>query len=415
MHDWPALLREAQFLCAGTCDDTALMHALGAHDPDLVLVWRPPSHQPMLDALAGGASDGCAWLVCSDLDDGAQAIERAVQAGVHAWMAIDATPPAPHRLRSALCFALACARQQALVQAQLAEARGRLDERKWVERAKGVLMQARRIGEDEAFRLLRDASMHAQLRVGEVSRAVIDAARVAEGVNRAGQLRMLSQRLVRLAAQRLARIDTASATAALASNSERVTQTLDGLLQGASGGAVQQLEVVRVAWQALHALLRQRGASAANLAAADAAAESLLDAAEGLTAALQAQGGRRAVQIVNLCGRQRMRAQRIAKDVLLGVLLAGEAAAAARTRAERTAVQFEQTLAELEQAPLTSASIRAGLAAAREEWLRMQHGIRGAATVEGRTALAASSERLLEHFEALTNAYETSLQVILGG
>ena len=45
----------------------------------------------------------------------------------------------------------------------------------------------------------------ANLKLAEVSRSVIDAARWAEAVNRAGQLRMLSQRLVALAAQRLAR------------------------------------------------------------------------------------------------------------------------------------------------------------------------------------------------------------------
>jgi hypothetical protein len=75
--------------------------------------------------------------------------------------------------------------------------RTRMDERKWVDRAKGLLMSARGIGEDEAFGLLRGAAMHANLRLGEVSRSVIEAAQWADAINRAGQLRMLSQRLVR--------------------------------------------------------------------------------------------------------------------------------------------------------------------------------------------------------------------------
>ena len=74
----------------------------------------------------------------------------------------------------------------------------RFAERKLVDRAKGILMRARQVSEDEAFRVLRAASMHSNQRVGQVSQHVIDAARFAEAVNRAGQLRMLSQRLVKL-------------------------------------------------------------------------------------------------------------------------------------------------------------------------------------------------------------------------
>jgi AmiR/NasT family two-component response regulator len=385
-----------------------LVHRLAVDAPDLVVCRLREVDAATFDALAG-AGAGCTRVVFTD--DGADAaLERALDAGVHAWEVGDY---APERLAAVLRLARARARRDAAARAELAQARVALDERKWIDRAKGVLMNARRIGEEEAFVLLRNASMHAQLRVGEVSRAVIEAAQAADAVNRAGQLRMLSQRLVRLAAQRVGRIDARAAAAALDSSCERVQATLAGL-QAAPDAAARELDAVCNAWSALAPLLRER-ASARQLAAADAAAQRLLGAAEDLTAALEAHGGRWAVQIVNLCGRQRMRAQRIAKDMLLAVLLQGEAATAARARAEQTAHEFEHTLAELERAPLTSATIRDGLAAARDEWQRMQHGIRAVATPEGRSALAASSERLLEHFEALTAAYETSLQVILGG
>jgi hypothetical protein len=66
------------------------------------------------------------------------------------------------------------------------------EERTLVDRAKGILMKAGGLSEDEAFRILRSASQRNQRRVGQVSRRLIDAARAAEAVNRAGQLRMLS-------------------------------------------------------------------------------------------------------------------------------------------------------------------------------------------------------------------------------
>ena len=61
-------------------------------------------------------------------------------------------------------------------------------------------LRAGRLPEDEAFRILRSASQRDQRRVGQVARRLIDAARGAEAVNRAGQLRMLSQRIVKLQA-----------------------------------------------------------------------------------------------------------------------------------------------------------------------------------------------------------------------
>ena len=45
------------------------------------------------------------------------------------------------------------------VRGELLKARAQLDERRWVDRAKGVLMQSRDLSEEEAFRLLRGAAM----------------------------------------------------------------------------------------------------------------------------------------------------------------------------------------------------------------------------------------------------------------
>ncbi len=85
-----------------------------------------------------------------------------------------------------------------LLRQELAEVRTRFDERKLVDRAKGILMGARQLREEEAFRALRNAAMASKQRIGQVSQMVIDSARYAEAMNRAGQLRMLSQRLVKL-------------------------------------------------------------------------------------------------------------------------------------------------------------------------------------------------------------------------
>jgi len=293
---------------------------------------------------------------------------------------------------------------------ELESLRTRMDERKWVDRAKGLLMSARGIGEDEAFGLLRGAAMHANLRLGEVSRSVIEAAQWADAINRAGQLRMLSQRLVRVAAQLLGGIDAQRARLLRTQSAERVQQNLDHLAAlGLGAAGAQALGDAQAAWSGLAAALAARP-SAAGLADIDQRAEVLLRAAEALTEALETSGARRALRIVNICGRQRMRAQRLAKDALLAAALKEKAANA---RLVPTMAEFEAALLELEHAPLSTAEIRAALASARDEWLRLVGGVQALDSADGRATLVRSSDALVDTFERLTASYEHSLQVIM--
>jgi hypothetical protein len=336
-----------------------------------------------------------------------------VTAGLAGWWPSAVLDDA-EALRTALAADHARWQRASELRAELARARGQLDERKWVDRAKGVLMSARGIGEDEAFRLLRGAAMHANLRVGEVSRSVIEASQWAEAINRAGQLRMLSQRLVKLAAQRLAGIDPRRARTLQEEAAQRVQDNLDHLNQSTLLASAPQpvgdaMAAAGQAWSELQRALALRQ-SPQTLAESDRCAMTLLSAAEALTEALEQGGERRALRLVNLCGRQRMRVQRVAKDALLAALL-GEPG-----RREALAPlldEFGATLQELERAPLTSAETREALTNARDEWLRLLRGADAADRAEGRALLAASSDALLDAFDRLTASYERSLQVIM--
>ena len=55
----------------------------------------------------------------------------------------------------------------------LATANLRLEERKLVERAKGLLMKARGLDEDAAYRALRSMAMEQNRRIGEVARSIL--------------------------------------------------------------------------------------------------------------------------------------------------------------------------------------------------------------------------------------------------
>ncbi|MDM0016275.1 ANTAR domain-containing protein [Variovorax saccharolyticus] len=372
-----------------------------------VLLWQPvPVPGSLLEALQtwAGAPPCALSLASGPLDADTHA--RLVALGVHAWAPMDALD-APS-LDALLARARARWQREAALRTELEAFRTRLDERKWIDRAKGLLMSARGIDEDQAFGLLRGAAMHANLRLGEVSRSVLEAAQWADAINRAGQLRMLSQRLVRVAAQGLAGIDARRARVLRTQSAERVQHNLDHLATLALGQAGNAaLARVRSAWQDLEKALSARPAA---LAAIDARAEALLAAAEVLTETLEASGARRALRIVNICGRQRMRAQRLAKDALLASMLPS---ADSQQRLAATMDEFEAALRELEAAPLSSPEIRAALAIARDEWLHLMGGVRGLDSAEGRASLVRASDALVDTFERLTASYEHSLQVIM--
>ena len=318
------------------------------------------------------------------------------------------------QLRQLLPRARARFQRDQRLRRELVSAHARLDERKWVDRAKGVLMSARHLSEPDAFALLRTASMQANLRVGEVSRAVIEAAEAADAVNRAGQLRMLSQRMVKSLALVQLGVERGAAEAQLQESAERAQANVERLDNLALEGAVLSLrQGTAAAWQGLQAAIRD-GSGVVDLAAVDGRAAQLLDQAEHLTDALQELSGRRSLQVVNLAGRQRMLSQRVAKQSLLAGCLSGPAGDAAAAAAMASVAEFDAALAQLERSPLAGDEIRATLAVARGQWQRLLEGVRGASAREGRVTLARESEALLQSFERLTSLYEHSMQVLLG-
>ncbi len=411
-----ALPRELQALGyrrLGTCAVPELVRQAVALAPELVICALPAGDQTLWSALAElQAAAPRPVLVIGDAPV-AETLQRALEAGVHGWAHGDARGA---QLAAELRLTHARFTHEATLRAALADAQARLDERKWVERAKGVLMAARQIGEDDAFRLLRGASMHTNLRVGEVSRSVIEAAQLADAVNRAGQLRMLSQRMVRLLAQCAAGVEPRRSRELLDEAQQRVRDNLERLqalpatLTSATADGLALADTA-TAWAGLQPLLAGMPKPDA-LLDADAQAEALLACAETLTAAIEGASGRHGIHIVNVSGRQRMLVQRLAKDALLDALLDD---AAARARVELCAAEFSQALDLLDRAPLSSAEIRVTLATARTEWQRLLQALLDTRSKSGRQALARGSDSLLALFERLTELYERSLQVIMGG
>lgn len=372
--------------------------------PDVVVCYE--SHPgDALFAIAAALRDAAPRpFVLFTAEPDVEAIERAAAAGIHAYV-VDGY--APGRLRSVIHVAQARFRHDQALRAELADLSDRFTERKLVDRAKGILMRVRNLPEEEAFRVLRSAAMGSKQRLGQVARQVIDATRYAEAVNRAGQLRMLSQRIVKLHAQDCAGIEARAARALLQASAAQAEANLASLGRSLSRATFGDLlEGVLDAWAALKAAL-QEPPGTAGLGAVDALAERLLVQAEALTRNLETAGFAAALRVVNVSGRQRMLSQRMAKGALLSTLLPRPDEAAVLRRAE---ADFDQGLAFLSAAPLSTAEIQAVMAEATAAWSAFRVALRAPAA--SGPEIAALSETLLARFTDLTALYEQGIQAL---
>lgn len=402
----------------GVTDDCGnLVHDAVRHAPDVVLVAPMRPADALLQALA--ALDEALprpVLVFTGNDDPAL-MARALEAGVSAWVV---NGYAAARLPALVQLAQARFLREQALRAQWRDAEQRLAERKAVERAKGILARARAVSDDDAFAMLRAASMHTNQRLEAVSRQVIASAQLAEAVNRAGQLRMLSQRMVKLYLLRLANPRTTAQDALLADSVARVGANLAWLDKAAPRlPPIDRSAQVAPIWAALEADLRERP-SPARARAVDTGAEQLLQEAEQLTAALQAAGAVATLQVLNVAGRQRMLSQRFAKLALMS-LLDRDAAPDAHDAA-RVAVQgdFERAMAYLNGLPLSTADIRSALVDATRDWQLLLAAAPQGQRPAGRDlrarldTVAQASEALLATFDHLTTQYERSMQMLMG-
>ena len=64
----------------------------------------------------------------------------------------------------------------ARLQGELDQAKDALQERKIIDRAKGVLMKAKKLSEEDAYALLRKTAMNEHKKIAEIAQSVVTAA-----------------------------------------------------------------------------------------------------------------------------------------------------------------------------------------------------------------------------------------------
>jgi two-component system, response regulator / RNA-binding antiterminator len=100
-------------------------------------------------------------------------IEAAVEAGVSAYV-VDGLKK--ERVKPILDMAVSRFNAFSKLQRELAEAKSALEERKTIERAKGILMKMRGLTEEEAFTLIRQTAMNEKKKMSEIAQSVVTAA-----------------------------------------------------------------------------------------------------------------------------------------------------------------------------------------------------------------------------------------------
>ncbi|RZL35662.1 MAG: ANTAR domain-containing protein [Rubrivivax sp.] len=373
-----------------------------AEGPALGVLWCP-DRTALAQLLHSKQAFGLPALLLSPPPEPAERLALLAR-GALQWLPVDVQPEV---LDEALRWAGDLA---AHLQARDSAVQLKLDERKWTERAKGLLMQARGIDEAAAFALLRNTAMQTQSKLPEVARSVVHTSELAEALERAGAQRMLSQRLVKLQAlrhwPRLAPPERRECQALLDASRDRVTANLERLGELLRADLTEELSAVSAAWGQLDGALTARQP---DLARSDLAAQRLLDSSETLVARLSERAGPRPVGLLAQVTRLRLLSQRLAKEGLLAQVVPGHDASGLASGLD----EFIKAYDGVRTAPLAGPALQPAFAAVDEAWLVLLRGLR----VEQGDAVQRmhqGSERLLQALEALTRALQGSLQLILG-
>lgn len=144
----------------------ALLKAIEELRPDVIVIDTESPSRDVLEHLAVMTQHTPRPVVMFANDGGKETIRQAVRAGVSAYV-VDHLDPS--RVRPVIDAAIASFDE-------FQNLRQQLGERKLVERAKGIVMKARGLDEEAAYRLMRKFAMDRKLKLGEVARQLIDAA-----------------------------------------------------------------------------------------------------------------------------------------------------------------------------------------------------------------------------------------------
>ncbi|HEX5126311.1 MAG TPA: ANTAR domain-containing protein [Rhodocyclaceae bacterium] len=173
-----ALSHAGHMVAAVLADALELNDRVREIQPDVILIHTDSPSRDTLESLAALDKTFPRPVLMFAEDGEDKVIRQAMRAGVSSYV-VDGL--APQRLASLVKVAMARFDEYQNLRAERDEATRKLSERVMIDRAKGVLMKARGLDEDEAYHALRRMAMERGRRLGEVAEEVLASARVLLG------------------------------------------------------------------------------------------------------------------------------------------------------------------------------------------------------------------------------------------
>jgi two-component system, response regulator / RNA-binding antiterminator len=167
-------LREAGYVNVVRIEGTTkLLARIYAIDPDVILIdLENPSRDVLEQMFQVSRIVKRPVAMFVDQADSAS-IQASVDAGVSAYI-VDGLKK--ERIKSILDLCISRFNAFSRLQSELEQTKSALEERKVIDRAKGILMKAKNLSEEQAYALLRKTAMNENRKIAEVAQSVVTAA-----------------------------------------------------------------------------------------------------------------------------------------------------------------------------------------------------------------------------------------------
>ena len=169
-------LREAGFTGVVHINEMqSLLSRIYALDPDVILIdLENPSRDVLEQMFQVSRAVRRPIAMFVDQSDSAS-IQASVEAGVSAYI-VDGLKK--ERIKPILDLCISRFNAFAKLQDELARTKSALEERKVIDRAKGILMKLKGLSEDEAYVLMRSTAMREKKKIGEIAQSILTASEI---------------------------------------------------------------------------------------------------------------------------------------------------------------------------------------------------------------------------------------------
>src|SRR5215813_2804860 len=167
-------LREAGFTdVVHISEMQSLLARIYAVDPDVILIdLENPSRDVLEQMFQVSRAVRRPIAMFVDQSDSAS-IQASVDAGVSAYI-VDGLKK--ERMKSILDLCISRFNAFSRLQDELEQTKNALEDRKVIDRAKGILMKAKKLSEEQAYGLLRKTAMNENRKIADVAQSLITAA-----------------------------------------------------------------------------------------------------------------------------------------------------------------------------------------------------------------------------------------------